>query len=137
MASFDFVRKKIKSAFRRDNKKSQLFNHGYSSGEIGRSYFDPGRKVSYDVIAHGVRSLVIDMYQKLINYYESLGYDKAQAKQVADQVISYRVDPIAKEAEKDEASARDFYEKVVAMYKEFKLPLPKSDLHYYPKKESI
>ncbi|MES2142247.1 MAG: hypothetical protein V4471_05110 [Pseudomonadota bacterium] len=136
-ASFDFIRK-VKKAFRGSNKPSNkpMFNpnHGYFQGEIGRTYLDPKGEFSYDFVALAVRSIVIQMHKDLTIYYESrpeFNARKEVAKQLANYYITYYVDPIAKEAEKDETSARGFHAKVVAMYKELNVRPPKLNLHFY------
>jgi hypothetical protein len=125
MGSFDFVNK-IKKTFQR-NSKRHIPNHGYSGGVSDRTYLDPEKNFSYDGLALCVRLLVIQMHYDLTRYFESLpvlSSNKELAKKAADNEITYRVDPLAKKAEKDEASAIAFYEKVVAIYRDIGLRPP-------------
>ena len=124
---FKRVEKKIRKALRKPE-----FNHGYSTGQTGRTFIDAEKRFSYDYVAYVVRSLVIQMQKDLTRYYASLpGFDDIKAKKRADKIISERLHPIAKEAEKDEASATVFYEKVAAMYKRMGLSSPQFNFRYF------
>ena len=133
MASFDFIRK-LKKKLKKHNKPMINPNHGYFQGEIGRTYLDPKGEFGYDFVAFAVRSIVIQMQKDLTIYYESrpeFNSRKEAAKQLADYYITYYVDPMAKEAEKEVTSARAFHAKVVAMYKELNIMPPRLNLRFY------
>lgn len=126
----DFIRK-TKRMFRGVFREKKVFDYGYSTGEMGRTYIDPESNFSYDYVAFVVRSVVIQAYKDLTNHYMGLGYSVREAKEGADKLISSRLDPRAKEAEKNENLVRVFYKTVEAMYKEMDLALPKINFHYY------